>query len=267
MRTTPFLLAAALIAGCTAAPSPSAAPTPSSAPTPSVVPSPTPTIAPSPSAPAAGVALDVFPPEDPPEVRTAIPGQGVCFLVVIADDGAVTAPVTITASATGATIRRIEPAELGAGTVGEVWVVPDPSDVETIARVTITGTRNGQTATVERSLPIFPMADERRSDAKPHADRWLAWLATAHPELGITADTAWTPEFVSTLLVVSHYAYWSPDWEMTVLWHNMIPPYDWTEVQLRHRWTEAAPSLAFHIDSVKEGSEPYAVAPPEVVVR
>ena len=110
-------------------------------------------------------------------------------------------------------------------------------------------------------------ADERAADAQPYFDRGVTWLATAHPELGITADTAWEPIFVSTLLVVSHYSFWSAGWEMTIAWHNMIAPYDWTEVHLRQRGVDMAPSLAFRIDSVSESTEPHEVAPPEAVVR
>jgi hypothetical protein len=188
--------------------------------------------------------------------------------VVVKDGGAAAAPVTLTASASKAAILRILPAaQLTPGTVGEVWVVPDASAVETTAAVTITASRGGMTRTAERTIPVFPMVDERAAEARPHFDRWVAWLASAHPELGITAATDWQPEFVSTLLVVSHYAYWSADWELTVAWHIMIAPYDWSEIHLRHRWTESAPSLAFRIDSVSGSTTPHAVEPPDVVVR
>ena len=82
-------------------------------------------------------------------------------------------------------------------------------------------------------------------------------LPSAHPELGITAQTKWEPVFVSTLLVVSHYSYYSPDWELAIAWHNMIAPYDWTDMYLRHRGTETAPSIAFRIDSVSGGTAPH----------
>ncbi len=255
------------LAACagTATPSPSSSPVPSrEAP---VMPSTEPSAAPS-LAPVDGdVALVVLPPEDPPEVRMAIPGQRVCFLVVLEDRTGSQDPATITATADGATVEAIEPGELTPGVVGEVWVVPDAATTETTATVTITASRGGAALTETRSLPIFPMADERGADAQPHVERWLAWLIAEHPELGITAETAWDPEFVSTLLVVSHYAYWSDEWEMTIAWHNMIAPYDWSEVHLRRRGTDAAPSLAFKVDSVSGGTEPYAIEPPEVVVR
>ena len=255
------LLGVFVLAGCSAAASPSPSPTavpPTSAPTPTTAPSPT---------PAAAFTLDVVPPEAPAESRMAIPGSKYCFLVVVGSEAATPAPVTIDASATKARVVEIRPAQLTPGTVGEVWVVADPATVETTGSVTITATSGGMTKTVTRSLPVFPMADERAADARPHFERWAAWLAVEHPELGITADTTWEPIFVSTLLVVSHYSYWSEDWEMTVAWHNMIAPYDWTEVHLRRRGVDTAPSLAFRIDSVSGATAPHVAEPPEVVVR
>jgi len=263
MRTPVLLLVALVAAACTSGTTPSSSPAPSPTAPPSTAPAPSPTPEPS----ATTFAFDVLPPETPAEVRTAIPGQGVCFLVVVTDAATPSEPVTISATATGATIRAIEPQSVTPGIVGEVWVVPDPSTVETTAHVAITATRGAVVRTIERSLPVFPMIDERAADAQPYFDRWMAWLVAEHPELGITATTAWQPEFVSTLLVVSHYAWWSQDWEVAVLWHNMIAPYDWTEIQMRHRWTESAPSLAFRIDSVSGDTAPHAVEPPEVVVR
>jgi hypothetical protein len=62
----------------------------------------------------------------------------------------------------------------------------------------------------------MPMVDERAKDARPYFDMWVAWLAANHPELGITKDTKWEPTFVSIFLVVSHYAYYSDEWEMKV---------------------------------------------------
>lgn len=209
--------------------------------------------------------VTVTPPEEPPEVRTAIPGQGVPFLIEVSSDSSM--PVTITATATGATVEQIVPDELTPGEVGEVWVVPDPSQVETTAMVDITATRGDVTETVTRSLPVFPMEDERGQDAQRYFDMWVDWLAANRPDLGITAETEWEPEFVSTLLVVSHYAYFSDEWEMTVAWHNMIPPNDWTEVHLRERFVEARPSVALRMDSVDGMTEPREVEPPAVVVR
>ena len=152
-------------------------------------------------------------------------------------------------------------------TPGRMTERTQATGVETTGSVTITATRDGATQAATRSLPVFPMADERAADARPHFERWVAWLAAEHPEHGITADAPYEPVFVSTLLVVSHYSYWFEGWEMTVAWHNMIPPDDWSEVHLRRRGVDMAPSIAYRQDSVSGGTEPREVAPPEVVVR
>jgi hypothetical protein len=245
-----FLLTLVVVAACGS--TPGASPTPSPFPT-----------------PGAAFTLDVFPVEEPPEIRIAIPGSRYCFLVVVTEAGTGSAggSVVIDATATKAEVVGIQPVDLDPGVVGEVCVEAAPASVETSGTVTITGSRDGVTATAVRTLPVFPMADERAADARPHFDRWVAWLAAEHPELGITTETAWEPVFVSTLLVVSHYSYWSADWEITIAWHNMIAPHDWSEVHLRRRGVDSAPTMAFRIDSVSGATNPHEVAPPEAVVR
>lgn len=252
-RLVPLSLAAVLALGaCSAGPSPSPIPAPSPTPTPSQSP--------------AAFTIDVYPADQPEESRLAIPGSKYAFLVVVTDPSGSKDPVEIAATATKAKVLEILPASLVPGVVGEVWVVADPTTAEVTGSVTITATRAGVTKTTVRSLPVFPM-EGLRPEAGSYFDRWLAWLVAEHPELGITADTAFEPIFVSTLLVVSHYAYWSPEWEITVAWHNMIAPYDFTEVYLRKRGVDTTYTLAFKIDSVSGNTAPYAIEPPESVVR
>lgn len=221
-----------------------------------------------PASPSPGpFSLEVLPPEAPTANRMAIPGSRYALLVrADAADGD-TSPVTVSATATKASVLAILPASLVPGEVGEVWVVADATTQEASGSVAITASRGGITRTETRTLPVFPMPDDRAGEARPYFERWVAWLAEAQPELGITTATDWEPVFASTLLVVSHYSYWSTDWEMTVAWHNMIPPYDWTDVFLRARRTETAPSIAFRIDSVSGQSPPHPIAPPDTVVR
>jgi hypothetical protein len=242
------------LAGCTAA---TAAPSPT--------PTPTPTPTPSPAA-EADFTVSVFPAEDPVEARVAIPGEKVSFLVVVESPGD-DRTVAVTAVASGAKITTIKPAQLKPGVVGEVWLTPDSVTADATATVTVTASRGTVTRTVDRSIKVTPMTDERAADAQRYFQMWVDYLATAHPELGITKETVWEPTYVSIFLVVSHYAYYSDEWEMKVSWHNMIPPYDWTEVYLRHRGTEWKPSLDFKIDSVSGKTAAYATTPPDAVMR
>lgn len=214
--------------------------------------------------------VNVTPSESPVEVRAAIPGQETSFLLTIADSGAASGPATVSATATSASVERVEPATIRAEQVAEIWLQIDSGiTAETTAIVAMTVSRGGEKQTVRRSILVMPMSSEgRERDAAPHFEFWTAWLASHHPELGITTATLWRPIFVSTLLVVSHMSYFSDRWEMGLSWHaGTVPPYDWSQIYLRRRGAEVTPSMAYKLDSFSGATPPYVVAPPEVVVR
>ena len=82
-------------------------------------------------------------------------------------------------------------------------------------------------------------------------DRFIPWLAENQPELAIDETTVWQGTIVKPhWLVVSHYLFFGDEWEMHVSWHIMIAPYDWARIELRRRFEETLPSLAFEIPSV-----------------
>jgi hypothetical protein len=97
-------------------------------------------------------------------------------------------------------------------------------------------------------------------------DKFVPWLASNHPELGITSETEWIGTIVNPgILVVMHYMFYSEDWEMYVTWHVTIPPYDWTKIYLRPRFTETQSTMAFEISSVQGGEEPHSIELPDWV--
>jgi hypothetical protein len=214
---------------------------------------------PSASAEGADFTIEVLPAEDPVEGRPAIPGEKVVFLVVVTSDSQ--DPVTISATATGARVDKIEPAELKPGVVGEVWVVPDTTTEEARISTEITATRGGATLTEKRTTQVMPFEDDRAEQAQPYFDMWVDWLAANHPEFGITKDTKWDSSYVLGLLIVSHYAYFSDEWEMKISWHVMIAPDDFTEVYLRHRGTDTTWTHAFRMDSFTNKTAPTEITP------
>jgi hypothetical protein len=110
--------------------------------------------------------------------------------------------------------------------------------------------------------------DELAKDAAGVRDEYVPWLAEHHPELGISSTTAWRSVVTKPrILVVSHHLFFSEEWEMGVRWHVMIPPHDWTEIYLRHRWDEMRPSHAFKIRSRSAGDDPVPVEPEDAVWR
>jgi hypothetical protein len=204
--------------------------------------------------------LQILPAEDPVQARPAIPGQKVSFLVVVTSPAS-DAPVTISATATGAQITDIEPAQLRPGVVGEVWLVPDAATEETTITTSFSASRGGVSHTDQRTTEIMPFTDDRAADAQQYFDTWVDWLAANHPEYGITRSTKWQSTYALALLIVDHYEYFSDDWEMKVSWHIMIAPYDFTEVYLRHRGTETTWTHAYRIDSFSGKTPPYEVEP------
>ena len=198
----------------------------------------------------------------------SIAGQHCVFLVVVTDDGQESElPVSISAEAPGAEVV-IYHGDIFAGEVAEVVVVPAQASVGKTITVTITGNRGSSTDQKVVDFAVAEGEDDRQEYAGELLDKFVPWLAENHPELGITVDIAWNGTMVSPIwLIVSHYLFFSDEWEAHIYWHVMIPPYDWAKIDLRHRFDELAPSYAFEISSLDAGSEPIAIEVPETVWR
>jgi hypothetical protein len=253
-RVTPWLAsvgaywAAVVLAACIAG-SPSVAPT---VPPQSAHPSPT----------ATDFRLDVMPAMS---IGRTIGGQRVTFLVTVTGDRG-DGPVGLTVVADDAAIS-IEPQPLPPGVVGEVSVTPDPVVTEADLAVTITASRAGIERQERRTLHVTPGEDTLLAEATTHLSQFTGWLMDEQPQLGIGPGTVWEGTPGSWVLVVNHYLFFSEDWEIGLAWHVMIPPDDWSMIYLRHRWTEAHPSLAFEIPSVAGAMEPREIDPPDDVWR
>ncbi|MDH5363088.1 MAG: hypothetical protein OEW84_07220 [Aigarchaeota archaeon] len=199
----------------------------------------------------------------------SIVGQRVVFLVVVTDEGeGVGRGETVSLSATAAGSVTVDPKAIAPGQVAEVTVIPEEASVGGNVTLTVRGERGGLDLTEAVTFSVAEGEDDRGPEATALRDRFVAWLAVNHPELGITEQTKWTGTIVSPIwLVVSHYLFFSDDWEMHVSWHVMIAPHDWAKIDLRHRFTEARPSYAFEISSVSTDEEPHTIDPPESVWR
>lgn len=197
-------------------------------------------------------------------------GQRVVLLVIAEDNNGSSAAgdaVTITAEADNCDTTVVLPSLLP-GRVGEVFVVPHVMPSGTTVTATVRGRRGDVERSAEVTFEVINEPDDLGEEAIMLRDRFVPWLEANHPELGITADTVWEGTSVQHLLVVSHYLFLSDEWELGVAWHIMIPPYDWTQIYLRRRFTESVPSLAFEIDSRSDPeSAPHAIDPPESVPR
>ena len=198
----------------------------------------------------------------------SIAGQHCVFLVTITDEGQEgQLPVRISATAPSAEVV-IYQQDIVEGEVAEVVVIPAQASIGRTIELTITGNRGSASDEKLVSFDVVEGEDDRQEYAEELLDRFVPWLATNHPELGITDDTAWNGTMVSPVwLVVSHYLFFSEEWEVHISWHVTIPPYDWAKIDLRHRFDEPEPSYAFEISSLNATSEPVPMEPPETVWR
>lgn len=205
----------------------------------------------------------------PSQMNDVINGQVCVLLVTVANEEGEESdePVQISATANDAEVT-VEPEEILPGEVCEVTVIPAvtfPEDWEGPSEgmddlpygegvevlVSIVGERDGAEQTADVSLNVLPGEDTVEEYATEMRDLFIPWLAEAHPEFGITADTEWTPTIVKPhILVVTHYLFFSEEWEMSVMWHVMIPPYNWAHIYLRPRYTGTVPQYAYEIPSV-----------------
>ncbi len=199
----------------------------------------------------------------------AIAGQTIVFLVTVANDesGQDSRAVEITATAENSSVS-VEPQTILPGQIAEVNIIPTIRSVGNNVTVTVIAERGNVKHTKNVNFTVVPGNDLLGEYAAELRDRFIPWLAAYFPDLGITNETQWLGTIVSPRwLVVSHYLFYSNDWEIHVYWHIMIPPYDWVRIDLRHRFTEDTPSLTFEIPSLNATAPPSPITPPETIWR
>lgn len=200
-----------------------------------------------------------------------IAGQLVVFLVTITENSsgrsAAFNSATLSVSASDSAVF-VQPETIRPGQVAEVDVIPDISSVGSNVTVTIKADSGGSIQPRLVNFTVTQGEDTRGEYATQLRDLFVQWLQVNYPGLGITNQTQWVGTIVSpNWLVVSHYLFFSKDWEMHVYWHVMIPPYDWARIDLRHRFNETAPSHSFEIPSLNASLPPQPISPPDSVWR
>lgn len=198
----------------------------------------------------------------------AIAGQRCCFLVTLNGVSQPLAdPARISATVEGATVA-VRNGNMQDGPVAEIIVRPEVASVGRTVTVTFIGQLGSATGQKQVSFDVIEGEDDRQAYASELQARFIAYLAAKRPDLGITAQTRWTGTMVSPQwLVVSHYLFFSDEWEMHVAWHIMIPPSDWARIDLRRRYQEQKPSQAFEISSVDGKTAPIPIEVPAAVWR
>ena len=210
---------------------------------------------------------------EPDFVQGVIPGENLVLLASVTDTEAPGGEVELAVDATAGKVG-VEPGRVAAGEVAEVTYVADPvsGEQEEPMTLTITASRGSMVRTHEVSTVVVPWEDTLADTASDILAVFRPWLATNRPDLGISEATQFEGTVVApNLLVVSHYAYFSQDWELGLSWHIMVAPDDWAELYFRPR-AELAPTQAFRLDSWSTALngglfQITEITPPDQVVR
>ncbi|MBI5089161.1 MAG: hypothetical protein HZB15_09970 [Actinobacteria bacterium] len=180
----------------------------------------------------------------PTYVNRVIPGRRPLALVAVEDHGGAALRAAIDLPGAEASV---EPAELNDSGVAEVWVDLPPTDREQPFSVTVLADRQDAERAVTIAATAVPGTDDLASTATDIVTVFLHDLAG---EAGLPAGpdglTNGTP--VAGLLVVSHYAWFTDQYEIGLSWHIMVAPDDFSELYLRPR-NQLVPGRAWRIDS------------------
>ncbi|MDD2426737.1 MAG: hypothetical protein PHV73_01420 [Eubacteriales bacterium] len=196
----------------------------------------------------------------------SIPGQSIHYLVTVEEESSKT-PVTISASSSDAAISVFKE-QVNKGQVAEVVVVPKDDSAGKTVEVIIQGERGSVIDSKTMTFEVIEGTDDRKERAEELLQPFITYLADSYPDFNITEDTEWSGTMVSPQwLVVSHYLFFSEEWELHLEWHIMVAPDVWVRIDLRHRPNEIKPSAAFEISSVSINAEPIPVEVPAEIWR
>ncbi len=184
----------------------------------------------------------------PEFVNRLVPGRRPLALVA-GPSGSAGEPILwqATASLEGASVE-IVPSSTEGDAVAEAWLhVPDVVG-ESAVTVTVTGRRGDREGTIVVNATVVPGVDDLEPVALDIAELFLRGLDGRVEGLPGERSALALGTPVAGLLVVSHYAWFTDEFEIGLAWHIMVAPDDWAELYLRPR-SELVPTRAFRVSS------------------
>ncbi len=184
----------------------------------------------------------------PQFVNRLIPGERPLALVEVSGDAQPGRVSLIGESSIDGMAVRLEPASVTVGEVAEVWVQVPEVDQDVPFTVTVTASRSDDQVSVAIDATAVPGVDDIADTAAQIAQVFLDAMADEVPGLPASADqlTRGTP--VAGLLVVTHYSWFTPEYEVGLAWHIMVAPDDFAELSVRPR-SGLTPTRAFRLGS------------------
>ncbi len=166
------------------------------------------------------------------------PGGGGIFLVRLDPEDAFAGEVVLSLAAPDRLRAEVARDTLSDGhPTAELIVRPEATISSGHFKVTLTGTQGEQRVKLPLDVEIVDWLVEGLSEhATLEKNRFVSWLADQDPALAALGSQQWWGfQTYPEMLVVEHWTFLSPEWEMRICVHVMIPPHDWSMVRLRRR--------------------------------
>ena|GEM_PF-1142657 len=169
------------------------------------------------------------------------PGGGGVFIVKLKPSDGFTGVVAIQLSANPALNARLDRRTLSAqSNIAEIVIRPSETveiktyQIDITARQFANITSQSQCRTISVEVEMIPWGSAKPTEAMAKRDPLVAWIQQTHPEFGTFDDQEWYPYITYPgILVVEHWTFLNQEWEMRICFHVMIPPHDWSMIQIR----------------------------------
>jgi hypothetical protein len=165
------------------------------------------------------------------------PGGGGVFIVRLAHARAMPRDFSLFLESPAELRARIDIDETGGPYgIAEISIHPDQLIDIGVHPLTLYAANSNVTGAVELKVDVinWPVGNPEAANIK--RDEFVEWLEDEHPEFGQFTGRDWFSYLTYPgILVVEHWTFLDPDWEMRICFHVMIPPYDWSMLLLRPR--------------------------------
>jgi hypothetical protein len=177
-------------------------------------------------------------------------GGGGVFIVHMEPDDNFTGDIELSVMADSALNARLSTDMLNRQTrIAEITIRPGQS-IEIKAHVIeLAVIHSDSTRMLIFDVELYQWTSGNVGDAIAKRNEILAWLDDEHPEYDDLSTQEWFAYFTyPEIWVVEHWTFLNLEWEMRLCFHVMIPPHDWSMLQIRKRG-ETEPVLAARRES------------------
>ena len=131
--------------------------------------------------------------------------------------------------------------------VGELTIRPTDDITEGIHKIFLISTDDSLPKGMVLEVEVFDIGyTEPSSYIIDKRNELISWLSSTYPEYENITDQTWFAYRTYTeILVVEHWTFLSPDYELRICCHITTEPYNWSKMMLRHRG-DIEPVIAAH---------------------